>query len=235
MNNHLSDETIIDYIHDELEPKQKNYIQQHIEECHSCKKNYEFWNQTLNTDIVIPDTHKESIWKKIHSTLMKRNKRSASWVYKGLTAAVIGVLFFVIGYSLGHQNPHQQAKNPSSISHNNKFVIDRGTEIYDLIKTTTGNNHGYAWYNPWNKEMIVFIHDSKQRPNQAYYLEIHTKNATINSDPVTPHNGNVQLYIKNQQLEQFYRLILKQISEEQVPHESFDFRPIPVSNRSWPQ
>ncbi|TCT23661.1 hypothetical protein EDD68_10671 [Melghiribacillus thermohalophilus] len=229
MTKHLSEETIIDFIEKELNEQKANQVYAHLQSCESCKEAFDYWKDLLNADLVVPDSHKDQLWRKIHSTLLKKHTRSYTWIHRGLTAAVVSVLFFVIGYSIGHQNLQKTPSN-SARTEQGTFVIDQETEIYDLIKTNTGSNHGYAWYNPVNKEMIVYIQDSTRHSNQPYYLEIHTNHATINSKPVLPENGKVQLYIKDRQLEQFYRIILKRMTEEH--QESYDFRFIPATNHT---
>ncbi|WP_093132132.1 anti-sigma factor family protein [Salinibacillus kushneri] len=228
MRNHLTEETIIDYIEHELSREKAEEVQNHLNVCSQCKELHHFWTHTLNEEVDIPETQQKHIWKQLSANVQHNRKRYFKTWYKGIMVASIAALLFMTGFFTGGRiTNHETAPNTTKNAQSESFVIDTDTEIYDLVHTSSGDNKGYAWYNPVRKEMILYIDEDLQERMRA---DIETSHSTISKGPINLNNEHKYFYIKDHQLQEFYRLILTN-QFNQNPISSYEFRAVQLNNR----
>ncbi|WP_194841339.1 anti-sigma factor family protein [Salinibacillus xinjiangensis] len=227
MRNHIPEEWILDYINQELSEQEVNKVKEHLEWCPECQELYTFWVQTLNDEVEVPSEEKKAVWNKLSTSVQQHKRKSFRTWYKGLLVAAACAIFFITGLFTGGNvfSPKEQASEQEV--NDEQFIIDTETEMYDLIQTSNGDNRGYAWYNPVQKEMILYLDDEDL---QNYYeANIQTRDSTINKTPIYLNNGNKHVYIKDQKLKEFYRLILiNQLNQK--PVKSYEFKTINTSS-----
>ncbi|QHS21606.1 zf-HC2 domain-containing protein [Virgibacillus sp. MSP4-1] len=227
MPNHLSEEKIIDFIEHELPKNEEIKVQEHLDVCQDCQELFSFWTHTLNEEVEVPETRQKSIWNKLSSEVQRQRKREFKTWYKGILAVSIGALLFITGvFTGGKMTGHETATH--SANQNESFVIDTKTEIYDLIHTSSGDNKGYAWYNPVRREMILYIDDDLEKHVRA---DIETNHSTITKGSIELDQDHQYIYVKDQELREFYRLILKN-QLNQNPISSYEFRAVQLNSES---
>ncbi|WP_343839601.1 zf-HC2 domain-containing protein [Salinibacillus aidingensis] len=223
----MSEEKIIDFIEQELPENEEIKVQEHLNECQDCQELFSFWTHTLNEEVEVPETQQKSIWNQLSSEVQRQRKREFKTWYKGILAVSIGAVLFISGVFTGEKmTEHETATH--SANQNESFVIDPKTEIYDLVHTSSGDNKGYAWYNPVRREMILYIDDDLEKHVRA---DIETNNSTITKGSIELNHDHQYIYIKDQQLREFYRLILKN-QLNQNPISSYEFRAVQLNNES---
>ena len=224
---HSTEAQIIDYIDGTLSWKEKNEISNHLQSCAECHELYHFWDQTLHEHVEIPESKIEKHYHSIVSSikqLKKKQTKRRSWhpFQKGLVFAAVCGFFLLTGIYIGGQNESNYAIQEDEEP---MFIMDNETQFYDLVHTSSGINKGYAWYNPVQKEVILYLRDSYEQ--HPYRAQIETKQTIINEVPIYLRDGKIQFYIQDDQLDELYRLNITN-KNNLYDQNSYEFHLIPT-------
>ncbi|WP_102027958.1 hypothetical protein [Salirhabdus sp. Marseille-P4669] len=227
---HISEEKVFDFIHKDVSNHDVMEIEQHINRCSQCRQLYEFWMSTLGEDVRIPEEAKEKTWQTVISNLQHKPVRKSFTfsIRKGLIVAFACTLFFITGIYIGESKTNDNALPEKSTDP--VFVMDDTTLVYDLVHTNSGLNKGYAWYNPHQKEVVLYINDIYN--DYSYIAELETKNNIINKHPIHLSNGSAQVYFKDEHLEDLYQIVLTN-QMDRNDQNRYKFELIPNINVLW--
>lgn len=158
---HVTEEQLIDYIEGELTHEQRWTVKQHLRECESCSAQFNTWKQALTTsNEQLNEEDKRKLWDRIQiETERKREKKvfldkrllSIGW-------SVTGIICLFIGYLLGGFAAQENHEPLQLQMFEQEHVYGR----HALSLTRVWNDHDpqhIAWYNPSQKQFIVYVYD----------------------------------------------------------------------------
>jgi hypothetical protein len=227
-HSHITEAKIIDLINRELSADEEKRVVTHLYYCKECQKVYHFWHKTIHNTTAVPFDQQVEIWDKVETRIKKkvirRNILSVSLKGIGLTACCL--LFFTIGLKFGDTNTPEQPSSPEK-----SFVVDNSTLVYDLVHTTSGTNKGYAWYNPKQKEVVLYINDQYNH-DYSYIAIIETEYDIMDEQPIQLSNSRAQLYFQDEKLHHLNRIILADPLNKNE-FNSYEFQIIPDMTTIW--
>ncbi|MGM8215088.1 anti-sigma factor family protein [Bacillaceae bacterium W0354] len=219
-NIHLTEEQIIDFVEGLLDEAERSIVQNHLNECESCFNQYLSWKNILESDVELNELDQKKVWHNVQQDLQEKRVREVS-NKKGLMygAWVASCLFFLfIGYMLGGQGGHSNLTMAEQETEENiETFVNRPVEHYNMVNSEGGESQGVAWYNPYNKQMILYLNDPNHLNRQLQEIQIETENRIIPIKPNHLHDGKVQFYVRDQDLQDLMQLIV-------IPEEDDAFR-----------
>lgn len=121
MNQHITTETIVDYLHGALSPNEDAAVHAHLDACADCRSEYDA--EAAMTEVLrahaaqnereFPATLKAEIWSRVRSAQPSAWSRLAGWFKPALAvpaaAAIAAAVYFGAGFNGGHGAPSIEA------------------------------------------------------------------------------------------------------------------------------
>ncbi|WAA09919.1 anti-sigma factor [Fervidibacillus albus] len=205
-NNHIPEETIIDYVSGELEEQEEEQIQRHLNECERCMEMAVHWRQLFDYNrrepVQPPPTLKENMWQMVHSKKTKKRKE----IWKPVTAvctfaATIGLLFLVFKGEM-EEKPYEVVKNDEI-----PFETFHSTPNTKQLNIVPAVNHqqinGNMWINGDTKEMFLEVDGLPHYPNRDYQLWIIFSNDDVEGELLILQDGASRIFFQGIDVEKF--------------------------------
>ncbi len=114
MTQHLTAETLIDYLHGALGPSEDAAVYAHIESCPDCSK--EFHAETALTETLrayaareereLPPTLKAGIWNRIRSAPPSASSRLTAWLRPAFALPIAAAVALAAYFGTAYLGPH---------------------------------------------------------------------------------------------------------------------------------
>lgn len=201
-NEHVPEETIIDYTIGNTPSDQIEQIERHLSLCSQCQSLFQEWRRILLTESKQQPQKglKEKIWhehlEKQHS---KKTKRKYSFMLTGAAAfflLLIGLLF-------------QQQEHSYNVAVNDEIEgpalqMSPQTERFAIIPVADYRHiTGNLWLNAPKQELLLEVDGLMSLTNMDYQLWIIYDNDEIKSELLVPQNGATRMLIKGTDVNQF--------------------------------
>lgn len=213
--NHLTDEQLIDWVEGEIDDD--TFIWSHLNQCEECYHNYRNWKKLLQSGESLNEVDRKSIWKRIQEQKQadeyQKNKRKKYLVSAGWIASCF--IFLVVGYVLGQGQPSNYVSTTVNEDQLDTFM-NEPVRHYDMIHSEGGERQGVAWYNPLNRQMILYLDDPRYLDGETKDVHIETAERVIQVQPNHLQDGKMQFYLRDRELQGIMQLIVGHDDHEQT-------------------
>ncbi|SER18499.1 hypothetical protein [Piscibacillus halophilus] len=213
--NHLTDEQLVDWIEGQIEDD--TFIWTHLNQCQHCYDNFRQWKKLLQSDEALNEVDRKRVWQNVQEKKQAEEyqvyKRKKRWISVTWVASCIAFLMF--GYWMG-QGQNEFVATPSDEQDQIEQFIKEPVRHYDMIHSEGGNRQGIAWYNPMNRQMILYLDDPRHLDSDTGDVQIETSNRVIKVKPNHLQNGKMQFYLQDQELQGLMQLVVGHDENEQT-------------------
>ncbi|GEL77754.1 anti-sigma factor [Tenuibacillus multivorans] len=224
-NNHLTDEQFVDYIEGNLEETEHAKVSQHLQDCEECQASYQSWADLLNTDIELNELDRRRVWHGIQYKVQEKEVQQQTWrkrlIYAGWSVSCL--LFLIVGYLVGQNGSEQEFAGPMPEGERLGRFMDQPVQHYDMVNSEDGESQGIAWYNPYQKQMILYLNDPRTISDQTQQIQIETLDRVIPIQPNHLRDGRMQFYVRDQDLQDLSQLIVTD-DESKEDEQTYYFR-----------